>query len=64
VDDAGTDADDSEIVLDGHVLPRWCPHRGADLSRFGVVEDEHVVCVVHGRRFPLSDFAPAQPSGA
>jgi UDP-MurNAc hydroxylase len=48
---AEDDAD--EILLDGHLVPRWCPHRGADLSRYGVVEDDHVVCVVHGRRFPL-----------
>ena len=54
--------DTTEIVLDGHVVPRWCPHRGADLSRYGVVEDGDVVCVVHGRRFPLAGFARTAPA--
>ena len=52
--DVTADEDTTEILLDGHLVPRWCPHRGADLSRYGVVEDGHVVCVVHGRRFPLA----------
>jgi UDP-MurNAc hydroxylase len=63
---AGRDpaADDAEIVLDGHVVPRWCPHRGADLSRYGMVEGGHLVCVVHGRRFPLGGFARPEPAEA
>jgi hypothetical protein len=51
--DDAVDDDAAEILLDGHLVPRWCPHRGADLSRYGTVEDDHLVCVVHGRRFPL-----------
>ncbi len=62
---AGAEArsDDTVIALDGHLVPRWCPHRGADLSRYGVVEDDQVVCVVHGRRFPLAGIAGAAVAG-
>jgi UDP-MurNAc hydroxylase len=58
----GQAVDDAVILLDGHLVPRWCPHRGADLSRFGLVEDDQVVCVVHGRRFPLPEIARTAPS--
>jgi UDP-MurNAc hydroxylase len=45
----------NEIELGGYVLQRYCPHRKADLSEFGVIEGDHVVCTLHGWKFQLSD---------
>ena len=43
------------ITLDGWQLQRRCPHLKADLSRFGVVEDDDVLaCQMHGLRFDLA----------
>jgi UDP-MurNAc hydroxylase len=47
----------NEIELGGYVMQRYCPHRKADLSEFGVIEGDHVVCTLHGWRFQLSDGA-------
>jgi UDP-MurNAc hydroxylase len=45
----------NEIELGGYVMQRYCPHRKADLSEFGVIEGDHVVCTLHGWKFQLSD---------
>ena len=45
----------NEIELGDYVMQRYCPHRKADLSEFGVVEGDHVVCTLHGWKFQLSD---------
>jgi UDP-MurNAc hydroxylase len=45
----------NEIELGGYVMQRFCPHRKADLSEFGVIEGDHVVCTLHGWKFQLSD---------
>jgi UDP-MurNAc hydroxylase len=42
-----------EIELDGYVLERWCPHRQADLSVFGEIEDGVLTCHLHGWQFDL-----------
>jgi UDP-MurNAc hydroxylase len=47
----------TEIQLGGYVMQRYCPHRKADLSEFGVIEGDHVVCTLHGWKFQLSDGA-------
>ena len=47
----------NEIELGGYILQRYCPHRKADLSEFGVIEGDHVVCTLHGWKFQLSDGA-------
>jgi UDP-MurNAc hydroxylase len=47
----------NEIELGGYVMQRYCPHRKADLSEFGVIEGDHVVCTLHGWKFQLSDGA-------
>lgn len=39
---------DDDIVLDGFVVQRRCPHKGADLSRFGEVEGCVLTCTMHG----------------
>lgn len=44
-----------EIELGDFVMQRKCPHRSADLSEFGVIEGEYVVCTLHGWKFRTSD---------
>jgi UDP-MurNAc hydroxylase len=44
-----------EIEIDGYVMQRLCPHRQADLSEFGRVENGFVVCDLHGWRFSVVD---------
>jgi UDP-MurNAc hydroxylase len=45
----------AEIEIDGYVMQRLCPHRQADLSEFGRVENGFVVCDLHGWRFSVED---------
>jgi len=47
----------NEIEIGGYVMQRYCPHRKADLSEFGVLDGDHVVCTLHGWKFQLSDGA-------
>jgi UDP-MurNAc hydroxylase len=42
-----------EIELGGYVVERACPHRRADLSVFGRIEGDVLVCAMHGWRFDL-----------
>jgi UDP-MurNAc hydroxylase len=42
-----------EIELGGFVMERWCPHRRADLSVFGEIDGQQLVCTLHGWRFDL-----------
>jgi UDP-MurNAc hydroxylase len=44
-----------EIELGGFIMQRKCPHRSADLSEFGVIEGDYVVCTLHGWKFRTSD---------
>ena len=39
------------IALGSYRVERWCPHRQADLAEFGVLENDEVVCTLHGWRF-------------
>jgi len=43
-----------EIELCGYVMERWCPHRQADLSVFGEIEDGVLTCHLHGWQFALA----------
>ena len=45
---------DEEIELCGYVMERYCPHRQADLSVFGEVEDGLLTCTLHGWQFDLA----------
>jgi UDP-MurNAc hydroxylase len=49
--------DDEEIELAGYVMERWCPHRRADLSVFGEVDDGVLTCTLHGWQFDLDTGA-------
>ena len=42
-----------DIELDGYVVQRRCPHRNADLSVFGEIEGDELVCTLHGWRFDV-----------
>ncbi|HKA02830.1 MAG TPA: Rieske 2Fe-2S domain-containing protein [Acidimicrobiales bacterium] len=42
-----------EIELGGYVMERYCPHRRADLSIFGEVDDGVLTCALHGWQFDL-----------
>jgi len=44
-----------EIRIGDYTLERYCPHRKADLSVFGRLEGEEIVCTLHGWRFRVSD---------
>jgi UDP-MurNAc hydroxylase len=44
-----------EIEIGPFTLERYCPHRKADLSVFGKLEGDEVVCTLHGWRFRTSD---------
>ena len=50
-----TDEPSEEITLGDFTLERYCPHRKADLSVFGKIEGDEVVCTLHGWRFRTSD---------
>jgi UDP-MurNAc hydroxylase len=39
------------IALGPYRVERWCPHRQADLAEFGVLDNDEVVCTMHGWRF-------------
>jgi len=45
---------EEEIALDGWLVERYCPHRRADLSRFGEVAGGVLTCTLHGWRFDLA----------
>lgn len=42
-----------EIRIGDYVCERLCPHRQADLTVFGEIEEGHLVCTLHGWRFDL-----------
>nr|MBU6203591.1 Rieske 2Fe-2S domain-containing protein [Acidobacteriota bacterium] len=49
------DTPSEEIQLGDFTLERYCPHRKADLSVFGSIEGDEVVCALHGWRFRTTD---------
>jgi UDP-MurNAc hydroxylase len=40
-----------DVELGDFVVQRRCPHRNADLSVFGEIEGDQLVCTLHGWRF-------------
>ena len=42
-----------EIVIGEYIVERTCPHRQADLSVFGEIDGDQLVCTLHGWRFDL-----------
>jgi UDP-MurNAc hydroxylase len=45
--------DEEFIELDGWRIERYCPHRQADLTRFGTIEDGRLTCSLHHWQFDL-----------
>jgi UDP-MurNAc hydroxylase len=45
---------DEFFERDGWRIERWCPHRQADLSRFGEIGDGVLTCSLHHWRFDLA----------
>ncbi len=44
---------DQEIRIGDYICERACPHRQADLSVFGEIDGDVLVCTLHGWRFDL-----------
>ena len=47
-------ADESDVRIGDWIVQRRCPHREADLSVFGEIEGDELVCTLHGWRFDLA----------
>ncbi len=52
---APPDDTSAEIQIGPYVVERYCPHRQADLSVFGELEDGVLHCSMHGWEFDLAD---------
>ena len=50
---AARERTDEFFERDGWRIERWCPHRQADLSRFGEIVDGVLTCSLHHWRFDL-----------
>ena len=44
-----------EVELGDFIVQRYCPHRQADLSEFGIVDGDNIVCTLHGWKFSAKD---------
>jgi len=44
-----------EICIGDFTIERYCPHRKADLSVFGQLDGDEIVCTLHGWRFKTDD---------
>ena len=49
----GVPSDESDIEIGDWVVQRRCPHRNADLSVFGEIDGDTLVCTLHGWKFDL-----------
>ena len=45
---------DEFFERDGWRIERWCPHRQADLTRFGEIDDGVLTCSLHHWQFDLA----------
>lgn len=46
---------EDDIMIGDWIVQRRCPHRNADLSVFGEIDGDDLVCTLHGWRFGLED---------
>ncbi len=53
LDPIQSDLAGEEIRIGDYICERLCPHRQADLSVFGEIDDGELVCTLHGWRFDL-----------
>jgi UDP-MurNAc hydroxylase len=52
---AETHDDSASITMDGWEIQRRCPHLKADLSKFGIIEDNTLTCNLHGWQWDLDN---------
>jgi UDP-MurNAc hydroxylase len=45
---------EADIEIGDYVVQRRCPHRNADLSVFGEIDGNNLVCTLHGWRFDVN----------
>ena len=50
----GPNHSEADIELGDYVVQRRCPHRHADLSVFGEIDGDNLVCTLHGWRFDVN----------
>ncbi len=53
LDPIQSDLAGEEIRIGDYICERLCPHRQADLSVFGEIDEGELVCTLHGWRFDL-----------
>jgi UDP-MurNAc hydroxylase len=53
----GVPSNEGDIVIGDYTVQRRCPHRNADLSVFGEIDGDDLVCTLHGWRFDLETGA-------
>jgi UDP-MurNAc hydroxylase len=53
LDPLRSDLAGEEVRIGDYIVERLCPHRQADLSVFGEIDDGELVCTLHGWRFDL-----------
>ncbi|WP_446040959.1 Rieske (2Fe-2S) protein [Streptomyces sp. SID1121] len=51
---ASIDEESEDIEIDGWRVQQFCPHLGADLAKFGTIEDGKLTCTMHGWNYDLS----------
>ena len=51
---SGAPTDESDIEIGDYIVQRRCPHRNADLSVFGEIDGNNLVCTLHGWKFDLA----------
>ena len=49
----GAPSDESDVEIGDYIVQRRCPHRNADLSVFGEIDGNNLVCTLHGWKFDL-----------
>jgi len=49
----GPNHTEADLEIGDYIVQRRCPHRNADLSVFGEIEGDNLVCTLHGWRFDL-----------
>lgn len=47
--------DAEDVRLGDWIVQRRCPHLKADLTRFGIIEDDTLTCQLHGWKFDLAN---------
>jgi UDP-MurNAc hydroxylase len=45
---------EADVEIGDYLVQRRCPHRNADLSVFGEIDGEELVCTLHGWRFDVN----------